>query len=314
MGDFLRRALVPVLTVAFLLSGGTGCSIRQLAMNRIADAMAGSGTTYSADNDPELVRDALPFTLKLMETILAGNPNHIGLLTSLANGFTQYGYGFIEQEAERVEDDDLERARQLQERAAKLYARALGYALRGLEVRHAGFTNALARDPGAAVAMTDKADVPLLYWGAAAWAAAIAQGKDDPRLVGDLAKVEAFILRALALDEAWCMGSIHSFLIPFEMARATGEGDPVERATRHFRRALELADGKLAGPWVAYAESVCIPLEDRAEFERVLNEALAVDVNAAPEVRVENLLMQERARWLLGRIDRLFLPELPPLE
>ena len=37
-----------------------------------ADAFAGSGgTSYATDDDPELVRDAVPFALKTMESLLA---------------------------------------------------------------------------------------------------------------------------------------------------------------------------------------------------------------------------------------------------
>jgi hypothetical protein len=35
-------------------------------------------------------------------------------------------------------------------------------------------------------------------------------------------------------------------------------------------------------------------------------------VDARPEWRLVNTLMQRRAAWLLGRIDDLILPALPP--
>lgn len=38
----------------------------------------------------------------------------------------------------------------------------------------------------------------------------------------------------------------------------------------------------------------------------MLDKALAVDVNAEPEWRVLNLVVQKRARWLLSRTDKLF--------
>ena len=50
-----------------------------------------------------------------------------------------------------------------------------------------------------------------------------------------------------------------------------------------------------------------MPKQDKAEFERLLNEALAIDPDAAPRDRMANLVAQKRARWLLGRTDRLFV-------
>lgn len=306
---FASRPL-PALLAVLLLVSAPGCSVRRLAVNKVADALTGSGTTFASDNDPELIRDALPFSLKLMESLLAENPTHLGLLGTLAGGFTRYAYAFVHIEAEEIEDDDLDRSRALQLRARKLYLRARDYGLRGLDVRHPGFTTSLASTPAAATALAGREDVPFLYWSAVAWAAAIALAKDDPALVGDLPKVEALIDRALHLDEAWNFGSIHQFLITFEMSRATGDGDPVLRATRHFERAAALTQDRFAGPYVSFAEAVCIPTEDRARFEQLLHQALEIDVNTEPSARLENLVMQRRARWLLNRVDKLFLPPL----
>jgi predicted anti-sigma-YlaC factor YlaD len=289
-----------------------GCSVKRMAVNKLGDALANGGTTFASDDDPELVKQAVPFSLKLMESLLAESPKHKGLLFATASGFTQYGYAFVQQEAEEIEGDDLTRSREMQARARRLYLRARDYGLRGLEVRHPGFGAQLKNDPQTAVAQMRRQDVPQLYWTAAAWAAAISLSKDNPDFVADLPKVEAMIDRALALDESWDHGAIHGFLIAFEMGRATGEGDPAARARMHFDRAIALSQGKVAGPFVSYAESVCIPAEDRAQFEQLLGQALAINPDANPETRLVNLVMQRRARWLLSRVDKLFLPPLEP--
>ncbi len=302
------RGLVALVFAVIVLPG---CSIRKMAINKVADALTGGSSTFVTDDDPELVRDALPFSLKLMESLLAESPTHAGLLLTLGSGFTQYGFAFVQQEAERVEDDDLSRARELQARARRLYLRGRNYGLRGLEAAHPGFTNALREDPRAAVRLAEKEDVPFLYWSAAAWAGAISQAKDDPALVGDLPQVDALANRALELDEDWNRGTLHGFMITLAMSRTTGTGDPVEEATRHFERAVELGGGALAGPHVAFAESVCVPTEDRARFEESLRRALEIDPDVDPSSRLENLIHQHRARWLLDRIDVLFLPSLP---
>jgi hypothetical protein len=170
----------------------------------------------------------------------------------------------------------------------------------------------LQSDPAGAVSGCRKDDTPLLYWTAVAWTAAIAQGKDDPALVGDLPKTQALIDRALALDESYGDGAIHSFLISYSMARPDLNEPPVEVAKRHYARALELSHGRLAGPHVSYAQSVCIALEDRACFDQAIQAALAVDPDAAPDHRLENVLMQRRAAWLASQADHWFLPPLPP--
>ena len=42
-----------------------------------------------------------------------------------------------------------------------------------------------AKDPKLAVKKTTVRDVPLLYWTAASWGAAIAVSKDDPEMIAD---------------------------------------------------------------------------------------------------------------------------------
>jgi predicted anti-sigma-YlaC factor YlaD len=290
----------------------TGCSVKRLAVNQVGNALAGGGTTFASDDDPELVKAAVPFSLKLMESLLAESPKHAGLLLATTSGFTQYGYAFVQQDADEIESQDLAQATALRQRAKRLYARAHRYGLRGLEVRHPGFTNALATDPRSAVAELRPADVPQIYWTAMAWGALISQSKDDPQRVGEVPQLEALIDRALALDESWSDGALHSFLITYEMARTGVKGDAAERSRREFERAMEQSRGWQAAPLVAYAESVCVQKQDFKQFASLIDRALTIDADAHPEHRLANLIHQRRARWLLSKKDELFLIPDPP--
>ena len=299
----VTRALFAVAVTAV----AAGCSISHMAVNKIGNAMAGSGTTFASDDDPELIEAAVPFSLKLMESLLESSPRHRGLLLATASGFTQYGYAFVQQEADRLEDQDVAAAAAARLRARRLYLRARDYGLRGLETRHKGFAAALRADARAAAKVATREDVPMMYWTAAAWGAAVSLSKDDPDLIADQPLFEALIDRALELDEGFDSGSIHAFLISYEPARQGAQGDPYQRARTHFERAVVLSDSQLAGPFVAYAEAVDVNRQDRAEFETMLQQALRIDPDARKEWRLANLIMQRRARWLLGRADDLFL-------
>ncbi len=300
-----RKVLLVVLATLYV----PACSIKRIAVNKLGNALASGGTTFTSDEDPELVRDALPFSLKFIESLLAESPRHRGLLLAAASGFTPYAYAFVQEEADEVEDRDLEKATTLRLRARKLYLRARDYGLRGLEVTHPGFGAKLRQDPKAAVRVAVKDDVALLYWTAAAWGSAISLSKDNPDLVADQGIVEALIDRALVLDEAFDRGAIHGFLIAYEGSRNGAVGDFAIRARGHFDRAMELSGGHQAGPLVSFAENVSLQKQNRAEFEALLKRALAVDVDAQPQYRLANLIMQRRARWLLRRTDDLFVEE-----
>ena len=303
---FFSQVLLAGLMLCF---AGSGCSIRRYALNQAADALAQSGSSFASDDDPELVKAAAPFSLKLMESLLAENPRHPGLLAAAASGFTQYAYAFVQEDADEAEAVDLAAAEALRARARRLYLRAQRYGLRGLEVKHPGFGKALLADPKATVRTATKADVPLLYWTAAAWASAISLSKDNPEIIGQIPAMEALIDRALELDESYENGAIHSFMISYEMSRPGAAGDPVARSRKHFERALALSKGTDASPLVALAEAVTIQKQDVKEFESLLNRALAINPDAHPDSRLVNTVMQRRARWLLSRKAELFLIE-----
>ena len=290
---------------------GSGCSIKRLAVKKVGDALAGSGTTFASDDDPELVKAAVPFSLKLMEGLLNENPRHEGLLLATASGFTEYAYAFVQQDADEMEDKDLAAAEEMRGRARRLYLRARNYGLRGLAVRHPGFERALRAEPKQAVRLATVKDVPLLYWTALSWAGAISLSKDNPDLIGDMPVIEAMMDRALALDEAFDNGAIHTYLITYEMSRPGGTGDSAARSREHFERALALTKGLEAGPMVSFAEAVCVQKQDLKQFEALLQQALTINLDVKPECRLVNLVMQRRAKWLLSRTDQLFLRASP---
>lgn len=298
-----------VLTVALALGG---CSIKTMAVNALGNALSEGTSAFAKDDDPELIRDAVPFALKTIETLIDESPNHKGLLTAACSGFTQYGYAFIQQEADYAEAQDLDRATAMRTRAKKMYLRALEYGLRAFEVDSPGFRGRLTQDPAAALAKTTKKQVPLLYWTAAAWGAAFSIDKADSSLSVNQNVIEALMRRALALDEGWEMGSLHDFFITWEGGRSS-VGGSLDKARAHFDRAKALGRGQRVSPLVTYAEVISVGAQNKKEFEALLNEALAIDVaTAAPEQRLANVLAQRRARWLLSRMDELFVEQPQP--
>jgi len=301
----LRNAL-RALVVLGLGIGLPGCSVKRMAINMVGDALSESGTTFAADDDPELVQAAVPFGLKTMESLLAQSPKHKGLLAAACSGFTQYSYAFVQLEADYVEAQDLQRATQMRARAKKLYLRAVGYGMRALEVDLPGFREQLQKDADATLAKTTRKQVPVLYYTAAAWAAAFAVDVTDSQLSVDQTAIEKMMRRALALDETWEKGSIHDFFISWEAGHASAGGS-YEKAQEQYERAKQLAGGQRVSPLVSYAESVSVSRQNRKEFEQLLNEALRFDVSqAAPEQRLANIIAQRRAKWLLSRADELF--------
>jgi predicted anti-sigma-YlaC factor YlaD len=293
--------------LAYVTSALSGCAmVKHKAVGMVASTLASSGDVFTRDDDLELVGQAIPFGLKLYESLLDSAPKNKDLLIATCSNFTQYGVAFLETDAlvlgEAQHHDEVAK---LNERALKLYLRARGYCLRAMEVRFPGIGPKLLTDPAAALTKARKSDVPLLYWTAAAWGSAIALGLDRPDLPIDMPTVRALAERAIALDETWSKGALHEMFISLDSLPAALGGSP-ERARAHFKRAVELQGGASPGPYVALAIGQALPAQDRAEFRTLLDQALAVDPEKEPSTRLVTIVQQRRARALLDQIESRF--------
>ncbi len=281
----------------------SACSVKKMAVDAVGGSLAGGSDVYAADDDPDLVREALPFGLKTLETMIDISPENRGLLLGAARGFAAYAF-LLQERADMVDAADHAQARVLRERARRLYLRGRDFALQGLSVGRPDFVRRLRDDPQAALADTGKDDAPLLYWAGAAWAAALGSGSADLGLVAELPVATALVQRVLEVDEGLDQGAAHEFFIALEGNRPGGSANA---ARAHYARAIALSGGRRASAHVALAEAVAVREQNVGEFRALLAAALAVDPDAVPALRLANALAQRRARWLESRMPDLFI-------
>jgi len=298
------RYLGPSLVLA--TAATAGCSIERLAINSLSGVLAEGNSVFERDNDPELIAEALPFSLKLMDALLLEQPDNPPLLLAAASGYVFYAYANVSSEAERMSRRDIDAALALRDRAKNLYLRAHTYASDALAIEYPDLPQTLMRAPASAVRTVESRSertLETLYWNAASLGLAISSARNDPALIARADEVEALLGRALELDDAWDEGNLHEFAI--SAASLTG----IDRGAidEHFARAVELSAGKRASLYIAYAEATAIPDQDRASFVTLLEKALAVPVDDYPELTLLNTVAQRRATWLLGQLDMLFL-------
>jgi tetratricopeptide (TPR) repeat protein len=309
---YLRESRFAVaLVVVSMLS--VGCSLKSMAVNTIVPVLA-NPEVYRSEEDPELVRDALPFLLKTIESIIQTSSDQDESLVFACSGFTLYGAAFLEVDADQAErDGDYSRSLRLRDRTWRIYVRARDYCLRSLELRYGGITERLRRDPAAALVVTEVEDVEVLFLLSAAWGLAISNALNQPALVADLPVVRELLARALELDEDYDRGAIHAALITLEALPPELGGSPV-RAREHFERAVALSEGLDAAPYVTFAAGVSVATENRTEFIRLLEKALEIDPDEDTSLRLLNLINQKQARSLLDYTDDLFFDSLEPEE
>ncbi|MCK4389681.1 MAG: TRAP transporter TatT component family protein [Desulfobacterales bacterium] len=310
---FIRNLIFPSgcgLLLAFIMLLGSGCgALRRAAIRDVTGVFSGScgSSVFVQDDDPELIRDALPFVIKTYEALVASEPKNRDLCLTTADAFVKYASAFVHAEAQRLEEVDLRRAQYLRRRATKLYLRGRNYALAGLTLDYPDFEKGLRENPQQVLQALSEKDVPLLFWAAAGWAGAISTDVNNMSLVAELPMAEVMMRRALELDKDFEDGAIHEFFITYEGGRSKAMGGSAKRARQHFDSVVSLTRGEKASPYVALASSVAVRKQDYKMFQELLNKALAIDPDAVPKWRLANTLAQEKARWLLDHLPELFL-------
>jgi len=284
------------------------CSINKMAMKAVSDALTKEESTdvFTGDSDPLLVGEALPFTIKMYESLLEANPEHQGLLRTTGSLFVMYANAFVQGPAEQMPRAMFSERRAAMERARKLYLRGHELLYRGLELKYPGFAAAQGNLPEL-LAKVGKDDVPSLYWAAAGGLSAFSLTPLDLSLGLRVPEFFALIERAYELDPDFNSGALDDFLLLFYASVPESMGGDKAKAEIHFQRALEKSRRLLAGPYVSYAKAVSIPAQDYDTFKMCLDSALSIDPNADPPNRLVNIISQRKARYLLDSAVLYFI-------
>ena len=283
-------------------------------MNKVADALTGPGGSrvFTGDNDPELVGDALPFAIKMYESLLASNPNHQGLQLLTGSLYVMYANAFLDTPASMLTEDEYKKQEFLMQRAKNLYLRGRDILLNALDKKYPGFREKLDRRKfDEALRPMKKEDTQLLYWAGAGWMGAFALDPFDMKLGLTLPGAAALMEQVLKLDKNFSEGDIHNFYILYYGSLPDYMGGDLKKAREHYKQAVEASGGKATSPYISLATTASIKDQDVAEFSRLLKKVLAIDLDADPDNMLLNTLNRRKARWLLEHIEDYFLPKEP---
>jgi predicted anti-sigma-YlaC factor YlaD len=293
----------------------SGCSIKKMALNQVANALTGEGnsTVFLGDDDPELVGDALPFTIKMYESLLAGNPKHKGLQLMTGSLYVMYANAFLYTPASMMTDVRLQEKEFLMKRAKKLYLRGRDILMAYLDKKYPGFRQKILNDRKfkEAVSLIKVEDTEFLYWCGAGWMGAFAIDPLDAELGISLPGAAAMMERVLELDKNFNGGDLHNFYILYYGSLPDYMGGSFEKAREHFELAVKASKGKATSPYISLATTVSIQDQNIEEFKMLLNKVLAFDPDSDPENRLVNTLNIRQAKWFLAHIDDFFLPQEP---
>ena len=290
------------------------CSLKKMALRSVANTLSDSsgGNVFMSDNDPELVADALPFTIKLYETLLQSLPRHEVLRLRTASLTIMYANAFLQTPAELLSSDEHEQKVHLFARAKNLFLRGRNMLLDGLEMKYPGFRKALAdKKLEEAKAMVGPEDLDTLYWTGAGWLSAFAIDPFDMKLGITVPQAAALMERVAELDPHYGSGAIHDFYVLYYGALPEYMGGNAAKAREHFALALKAAAKPSGSPYLSLATTVLVNEQKRTEFLDLMNRVLAIDPDKDPQNRLLHVINHRRAQWFKDHVDDFFLEEEP---
>ena len=272
----------------------TGCSTQRLAVRLTGNLITNGAPALYEESDPIFAEQAIASNLKLLEVLLRNDPQNDALLLMLAEGYTSYALGFIEDRSP--------------ERASTFYLRARDYALRILE-RDKRLSRALhgtVDELKVALQQLSPKYTAALFWCANAWGSYINLNRTSTDAIADLPRVQEMMNQVLRWDETFFYGGPHMFLGTLYASRPPILGGNPDLARKHFERCLEINQGRFLMAKLFYAKFYAVQVQDRELFHRLLQEILDAPADILPEQRLANVLAKQKARALLAKEDELF--------
>ena len=313
-----------LLFLAGLLLLLSSCSIKQMALNSVANTLApfpapkadasggiDAAAALTGEDDVPLIAAVFPTVLKAYEILHLSNPQHRGLAIMTGSFYVMYANVFVQTPADYIPDTQFQRKNLEYHRAKKFYLRGASYVMESLDGAYPGFSAAMNRyteEEGAKfLARCKPADTESLYWASCGILGAFSLDPLDTDALAAVPGALAMLERATELDPAYNEGAIWELLATFYAAAPEALGGSPEKALEAYQKALDLSGGQRPSVYILYAQSFCIPAQDSAGFDEALIKALEIDPAEQPGNKLTITLSQEKARWLQATKEDYFL-------
>ncbi|MDR3283791.1 MAG: TRAP transporter TatT component family protein [Treponema sp.] len=226
-------------------------------------------------------------------------------LASCATLDVAYANVGLQGPAEQLPVSKFDKQNAAYQKAGRYYLRGRDKILAQLDKKYPGFRADILNGDGEtikpAVQRLQAKEVPSMYWAAAGWLSAFSLEPLNIDLMSTVSGAVALLERGAELDPDYSNGAIWDALCAYYAAAGDFGGDR-ERARYCFEQSLRASKGKSPGPYVTWAQSYCVPMQDLAGFEETLQKALSVKGGGLLSSRA-----RKKARWLLENKENFFV-------
>ncbi len=244
-------------------------------------------------NDPELIKEAIPASLLILDGLIETDPENYELLVLASQGYSGYAMAFVEDENP--------------ERAKKLYLRGKEYGLRAMRLCKK-FRKSLDKNEPMEVALKllDDKYVPAMFWTVSNWAAYINLSRRETSALFEISDVTALMERLRELNPEYFYGGVHLLYALYYANQPPLTGGGPERAKEEFERVFKISDNKFLLAHVLFAKFYAVPLKDESLFDSELKMVLSTPSDVLPDAVFMNEVAKIKAKKLLEKKDELF--------
>ncbi|MGD9187950.1 MAG: TRAP transporter TatT component family protein [Desulfobacteraceae bacterium] len=312
----MKQKLLIVIVVPVILALAavwTGCSPRKLMVRQFVQMVESGIPAIEQEQDLQLLAQSMPAHIKLLETVLANDPQNVDLMLLLARLYGGYAFAILETELEArrfglpsvaalaFTPDQLETA------VVRNYRKGAAYALQALETRHqkAGERLSRLKSSEAFIAALRRSDAPALFWYGFNLGGYIQHRLDSVEAMAKTHLVEKTMRRVVALDEAYYHGSAHLVLMAYYASRPAALGGNPERSRAHMERHFIVAPESMMMRSLYWARYALVQQQARSEFVRRLSQ-VADEAKADQKLDMLGSVAAVRARIYLEARDNFF--------
>ena len=258
------------------------------------------------EHQPEFAEKFYENKIRSIGEIIKKEPENFDLLKEGVEEFTMYAFGFLMEKADRALINNYSTGVRLQEMAHQYFVDAIDFGERGINLKYNDYQKWIAGEIGNIGLEPVNIDIALFYWTAAAYGGAVSSSQGDPEWVIKLPRVGLLLNEVMKKDSLWNNGAALVAMITYTMNNPEIAGESEKLARQYFDTAVNVSNGMDLGPYIAIAESVSKLNQNRNEFIQLLNQALDIDINSNPDLRLANIISRKRAEWLLANVDEFF--------
>ncbi|GMO53744.1 MAG: hypothetical protein Ta2G_12160 [Termitinemataceae bacterium] len=258
--------------------------------------------------DPGLVKMVLPSVIRSNQAKFKKHPTDQKLAIAAGSYNVMYANAFIQGPASILPKSDYQKRDAQYKKAKKYYAQGVKILTAGLENKYSGITAAdnaeLAKNY---LSKITKEDVPMIYWLTAGTLCAFSIDPFDLQYGSKISHLSALIKKAYELDPNFNTSSLDEFFFMYYSALPPELGGDIKQAPIYYERALKKTKGQSVGLFVSWIEYVSIPNQNYKDFKEKIAAALAIDIEANPDIKLTNTLSMRKAKYYSENADLFFL-------